>query len=63
MSLIWQPGVKLCDVEKNVINLALKFFQGNKEATAQSLGVSVRTIDNKLKKYKRENEEAKNEEV
>ena len=49
--VFWQPGVSLEDIEKQVILKALSFFQGNKLKTANSLGVSVRTIDNKLTRY------------
>lgn len=52
----WQPGVTLSDVEQQVIEKCLQYFQGNKTSTAKSLGVSIRTIDNKLIKYKKQRE-------
>jgi len=55
----WQPGISLDDVEKQVIEKCLGYFQGNKTATAKSLGVSIRTIDNKLIKYQKEKDENK----
>lgn len=44
----WQPGVTLADVEKQTIELALRYTQGNKVKAAHILGVSSRTIYNKL---------------
>ena len=49
--IIWQPGMTLADMEKQIILKALQFYHGNKTKAAQSLDISVRTIDNKLKKY------------
>ncbi len=49
----WQPGVSLAEVEKRTILAALKFFQGNKTRTAQSLDIAIRTLDNKLELYGR----------
>lgn len=48
---MWQPGQSLEDIEKEVIEKALKFYGHNKTKTAQALKISVRTIDNKLAKY------------
>lgn len=48
----WQPGMTLKDVEKSAILASLKFFRGNKTQAANALGVSVKTIHNKLKEYK-----------
>lgn len=59
MQLIWSPGMSMDDVEKSVIMLALRFHQGNKTQTAQSLGIAYRTLDDKLKKYKEHEEEIK----
>lgn len=47
----WQPGQTLEDVEKEVILLAIKFFQNNKTKTAGALGISIRTLDSKLSIY------------
>ena len=47
----WQPGITLEEIEKQVILKALEFYQGNKTKTALSLGIAVRTLDNKLEKY------------
>jgi DNA-binding NtrC family response regulator len=39
------------DVEKNHILRALTFNQGNKTKTAQSLGITIKTLYNKLHRY------------
>lgn len=50
----WQPGVTLEQIEKQVIQKALRFYQGNKEQTARALGVSTKTIFNKVQEYEGE---------
>lgn len=47
----WSPGVSLESVEKQAIILAYRFYRGNKTATANSLGIAIRTLDSKLEKY------------
>jgi DNA-binding NtrC family response regulator len=44
-------GVSLEDVERNLIFATLERFEGNKRLTAESLGVSLKTLYNKLKRY------------
>jgi DNA-binding NtrC family response regulator len=46
------PGGKIKDVEKDLIMQTLNDVNGNKTKAAKILGVSVRTIRNKLNKYK-----------
>jgi hypothetical protein len=53
----WTPGLTLEKVEKLVITKALEFYRGNKKQTAESLGISIRTIDNKMEQYAGEAEE------
>lgn len=48
--LLYQPGMTLAEVELKVIQYALRFHENNKTKAAQSLGISIRTIDNKLNK-------------
>lgn len=55
-SINWSPGVTLDMIEKQVIKKAFSFFRNNKTATAISLGISIRTLDNKLEIYKKEDE-------
>ncbi len=49
--IIWSPGVTLDSIEKQVILKAFRFYRGNKTATAQALGIAIRTLDNKLTAY------------
>lgn len=48
---MWQPGMTIEVIEKEVILQALKFYRGNKSMTARSLDISVRTLHNKLERY------------
>lgn len=41
----------LADIERKVILDTLKFFHGNKRRTADVLGISLKTIYNKLESY------------
>lgn len=47
----WQPGMTLEQVEKMTIQKALRFYQGNQERTARALGISTKTIYNKIRQY------------
>jgi radical SAM superfamily enzyme len=49
--ITWAPGVTLDEIEEEVIKRAFRHFQKNKTATAEALGISIRTLDNKLLKY------------
>lgn len=53
-SVIWSPGQTLDLLEKEVIVKAFRFYHGNKTATSNSLGISIRTLENKLEKYESE---------
>lgn len=55
-------GMTLEDIEKQIIEYLMERFDGNKMAVALSLGVSLRTIDNKLKKYEEQKIVAKTDE-
>jgi len=48
----WLPGRTLDQIEKNVILDALKYHQGNRTHTAKALGISIRTLRNKLADYR-----------
>jgi two-component system, response regulator FlrC len=50
----WAPGRTLDQIEKNVILDALKYHEGNRTHTAKSLGISIRTLRNKLADYRRD---------
>ena len=43
--------MRLDDIERNVILTNLRKFAGNKSAAAKHLGVSSRTLSNKMKRY------------
>ncbi len=51
MSVMWSPGMRLEDLERQAILHAYKFYQFNKTVTANSLGIAIRTLDAKLAKY------------
>jgi two-component system response regulator FlrC len=51
-SLGWMPGTTLNDIERNVILDALKYHSGNRTHTAKALGISIRTLRNKLAEYR-----------
>jgi DNA-binding NtrC family response regulator len=48
----WTPGQTLNDIERNVILEALKHHHGNRTHTAKALGISIRTLRNKLADYR-----------
>ena len=52
VSLSWKPGRTLDEIERNVILEALKFHDGNRTHTAKALGISIRTLRNKLAEYR-----------
>lgn len=49
--ILWSPGVKLEDIERQVILKAYSHFAKNKTATAIALGISIRTLDSRLEAY------------
>ena len=50
--IVWSPGVTLENIEKQVIVKAYDYFKKNKTSTSIALGISIRTLDSKLEKYK-----------
>ena len=48
----WIPGRTLDDIERTVIISALQYHQGNRTHTAKALGISIRTLRNKISDYK-----------
>lgn len=44
--------MRLEDVEREAIMAAYTFYRGNKTQTAAALNIAIRTLDNKLAKYK-----------
>ncbi len=56
MQIVVTPGMKLEDIEKMHILNTFKYCGGDRAKTAHCLGVSIRTIGNKLEQYKKEDE-------
>lgn len=50
-------GKKLADLEFEAIRAGLRQFRGNRTHTAEALGISLRTLRNKLVLYKKEGKE------
>jgi DNA-binding NtrC family response regulator len=44
-------GTTLADVQKEIILATLNHFRGNKRLTAEALGISLKTLYNRLKAY------------
>lgn len=51
MNVTWQPGMTLADMEKMTILAALRFYRGNKTQTAEALGITSKTVYNKIEAY------------
>lgn len=49
--IMWAPGMTLEALERQVIQRAFAHFEKNKTATASALGISIRGLEMKLKKY------------
>ena len=47
----WQPGMTLEHVEKSAILQAFRYYGGIQTATANALGITTRTLYNKLQQY------------
>jgi transcriptional regulator with PAS, ATPase and Fis domain len=52
-ALGWKPGTTLDEIEKSVILEALQYHAGNRTHTARALGISIRTLRNKLADYRK----------
>lgn len=48
----WYPGLTIEEMEREAIIAALRFYQGNRTKASDALGISVRTMTNKIGKYK-----------
>lgn len=49
--LTWMAGVKLAEIERLAVTQTLKSCEWNKAQAARMLGISEKTIYNKLKQY------------
>jgi DNA-binding NtrC family response regulator len=54
-----RPGMSIRDVEKKLIQKTLQHFDGNKKSTAEALGISLKTLYNRLCEYDETNTAAK----
>lgn len=50
-----RAGMSIRDVEKTLIEKTLEHFDGNKKLTAEALGISLKTLYNRLCEYDEEN--------
>jgi DNA-binding NtrC family response regulator len=46
------PGTKMADIERAVIEAALKETRGNRRRAAELLGIGERTLYRKIKEYR-----------
>jgi len=46
------PGMKMTDIERAVIEAALKETRGNRRRAADMLGIGERTLYRKIKEYR-----------
>jgi DNA-binding NtrC family response regulator len=53
-----RPGMTIKDAEETLIRMTLEKYSGHREKTAQALGISVRTLINRLREWKMETSEA-----
>ena len=47
----YDPGIKLHELEKRYILKALSYFEGNKTQAANALGITIKTLYNKIHEY------------
>ena len=52
--VVWYPGMTLDTTEKLIILEAYEIHLRNKTSTANALGISIRTLDQRLERYKEE---------
>lgn len=55
--VIWSPGVTLESMIQQAVEAAMNFHHGNKTAASRSLGISIRTLDTRIEKYKKEKDD------
>lgn len=52
--IIWNPGISLASIEKEVIIRAYRYYDKNKTITAQSLDITAKTLKTKLDQYEKD---------
>jgi DNA-binding NtrC family response regulator len=50
--VVIEPGTKMADVERRVIEAALKETRGNRRRAAEMLGIGERTLYRKIREFK-----------
>lgn len=50
----WMPGDTIASLEKMAILDAMKFYEGRKTDVSEALGISLKTLYNKLDEYAKE---------
>ena len=50
-ALLFPPGMTLAELEKEALLQALRRNEGNRQMTADALGISTRTIQRKIRDY------------
>ncbi|MDO8667282.1 MAG: helix-turn-helix domain-containing protein, partial [Gemmatimonadales bacterium] len=50
-AIIYEPGMRMADVERAAIAAALRATRGNRRKAAEALGIGERTLYRKLKEY------------
>ena len=56
-------GLPLSDIERNTIKSTLSYFEGNVQKASHVLGITDRTLRNKLKQYAINNERVRGKDV
>jgi DNA-binding NtrC family response regulator len=51
--LLFRPGTRIAEVEKALIVATLEHFDQDKKRTAEALGISLKTLYNRLNEYGR----------
>jgi hypothetical protein len=64
MMKTWAPGLTLDTIERQATLEAFDYYRGNKTATANALGINIRTLERNLERYEqeRQDEEKRNAE-
>jgi len=50
-AIVYEPGMRMADVERAAISAALRATRGNRRKAAEQLGIGERTLYRKLKEY------------
>jgi len=59
-SLHVRPGLRLSDVESSYIQLTLRHLNNNRKLTADTLGISIRTLQTRIAELRAETNAARN---